>query len=198
MAMSSKVLAVIQRAGQALDLAREAVAGEVQAQATAVIAQVASQPFSNDSDRAYGRLRSLARIGHELKSLEEQLRGLYAQASELGTVELEQLISISPGAARPLLSQTCDPEDVQVKAPIVASVKPGKRPRVNIQSLHGNDAKVMAYLASALDRRSFKAQTQAVVARGAGIPLGSVGLALRRLIAGGYLTEGDKGHYRLA
>jgi hypothetical protein len=39
---------------------------------------------------------------------------------------------------------------------------------------------------------------QSAMAQGAGIPLGSVGLALRRLLAGGHVIEGEKGRYKRA
>lgn len=64
--------------------------------------------------------------------------------------------------------------------------------------LSGNDEKVLAYLKQVLDRRSWKPYTQAVIAQEAGIALGSVGMALRRLLAAGYIREGEKGRFRLA
>lgn len=64
--------------------------------------------------------------------------------------------------------------------------------------LSGNDEKVLAYLKQVLDRRSWKPYTQAVIAQEAGIALGSVGMALRRLLAAGAIREGQKGRFRLA
>lgn len=63
--------------------------------------------------------------------------------------------------------------------------------------LSANDEKVLAYLQQVLDRRGCKTFTQTAIAQGAGIPLGSVGLAIRRVIAAGAVREGPKGIYRL-
>ena len=57
--------------------------------------------------------------------------------------------------------------------------------------------RLMVCFKTVLDRRSWKAYTHAAVAQGAGIPLGSVGLAIRRVIAVGTVREGQKGSYRL-
>ena len=65
------------------------------------------------------------------------------------------------------------------------------------QRMSANDEKVLAHLKQVLDRRSWKTFTHAAVAQGAGIPLGSVGLAIRRVIAAGAVREGQKGSYRL-
>ena len=56
----------------------------------------------------------------------------------------------------------------------------------------------MARFKMVLDRRSWKAYTHAAVAQGAGTPLGSVGMAIPRVIAVGTIRDGQKGNYRLA
>ena len=48
---------------------------------------MASEPFSNDADRAYGQLRTIARMAHELQAMEEQLKTLYGSAMELAAPE---------------------------------------------------------------------------------------------------------------
>ena len=80
------------------------------------------------------------------------------------------------------------------RAPVNTATSTASPPR----RVSANDEKVLAYLKTVLDRRSWKAFTHAAVAQGAGIPLGSVGLAIRRVIALGTVREGQKGSYRLA
>lgn len=96
-------------------------------------------------------------------------------------------------------------EDVFVKkAPLKAPSAKGKATTAAVEPmsptlrLTSNDEKVLTHLRQVLDRRSWKTLTQAAIAQGAGIPLGSVSLALRRVIAAGGIREGQKGSYRLA
>lgn len=56
---------------------------------------VASEPFSNDADRAYGQLRTIARMAHELQAMEEQLKTLYGSAMELVAPETPVLVALS-------------------------------------------------------------------------------------------------------
>lgn len=79
------------------------------------------------------------------------------------------------------------------RAPVKTATSPASQPR----RMSANDEKVLAYFKAVLDRRSWKSYTHAAVAQGAGIPLGSVGLANRRVIAVGTVREGQKGSYRL-
>ena len=66
------------------------------------------------------------------------------------------------------------------------------------QRLSSNDEKVLAHLQKVLDRRSWVTLTQGTIAQGAGIPLGSVGLAMRRLVVAEAVRERGQGSYRLA
>ncbi|MEO7160746.1 MAG: hypothetical protein ABJA84_09620 [Polaromonas sp.] len=200
MSLSPSTLSVIQQAGQALYTARQAVSRAVQENAQQMVAMVASQPFSPESDRAYAQLRAVARMAQELKAMEEQLEVLYIAAAEMVQPETPVLAAL-PGHERRSRSRSEDAgedaEEVVVKT--APSGKPktheGKSPKPARQS--ANDEKVLGYLKTVLDRRSWKTLTQAGIASGAGIPLGSVGLALRKLLAAGSLREGSKGAYRL-
>jgi hypothetical protein len=59
-----------------------------------------------------------------------------------------------------------------------------------------NDQLVLTFLNKSLQRKQWRRLSHSAMAQGAGIPLGSVGLALRRLMAGGHVLEGEKGHYK--
>ncbi|WP_262389431.1 hypothetical protein [Cupriavidus campinensis] len=83
MSIASTTLLSLQQAGESLYAARQAFAQEVQHNASRVVGIVASEPFSNDADRAYGQLRTIARMAHELQAMEEQLKTLYGSAMEL-------------------------------------------------------------------------------------------------------------------
>lgn len=208
MSISPKTLLLLQKAGENLYAARNALAQDVQQHASRVVHMVASEPFGNDADRAYAQLRSIARMAHELQAMEEQLKTLYGSAMELAAAEPPVLVDLSdrsplarvqPSALGVEEAQDVQIKPVQPKQPLrkkaTASVtaEPA-RPR---QRLSANDQKVLAYLKQVLDRRSWKPLTQVAIADGAGIPKGSVGLALRRVIDAGMVREGQKGNYRL-
>lgn len=169
---------------------------------------VASEPFSNDADRAYGQLRTIARMAHELQAMEEQLKTLYGSAMELVAPETPVLVALSghrtSTRAHPQVPDTEIAEDAIVKPALQkqapkkrAAAKASTEPASQPLRLSANDEKVLAYLQQVLDRRSWKTFTQTAIAQGAGIPLGSVGLAMRRVIAAGAVREGKKGSYRL-
>ncbi len=205
MFLSASSLLSIQQAGQALHTARQTVSDAVRAKAEKMVAMVASQPFSPESDRAYSQLRTVSRLAHELQAMEEQLKTMYLSAAEIMAPETPVLVALPDPGGRSRLRHVAQShegaEDVNVKtAPkhqarkAQAKRAPANRP----QRLSPNDEKVLQYLKHALDRRSWKPLTQAIIAQGAGIPLGSVGLAIRRVVAAGALHEKGKGSYRLA
>lgn len=200
MSLSPAALLSIQQAGQGLHAARQAVADAVQTNAERVVAYVASQPFSPENDLAYTKLRSAARLSHELQAMEEQLKVLYISAAELMTPESPILVALPNhgGHARPRAVKSNEgAEDAIVKPTASSLLKHQNAKSDQPQRLSHNDEKVLGYLKSVLDRRSWKSLTQATIAKMAGIPVGSVGLALRRLVAGGAVREGNKGTYRL-
>mgnify|MGYP003542750907 FL=1 len=208
MSISPKTLLLLQKAGENLYAARNALAQDVQQHASRVVHMVASEPFGNDADRAYAQLRSIARMAHELQAMEEQLKTLYGSAMELAAAEPQVLVDLSDRSPRARVQPSAlgveEAQDVQIKpvqpkqplrkkATASVTAEPA-RPR---KRLSANDQKVLAYLKQVLDRRSWKPLTQVAIADGAGIPKGSVGLALRRVIDAGMVREGQKGNYRL-
>ena len=208
MSISPKTLLLLQKAGENLYAARNALAQDVQQHASRVVHMVASEPFGNDAARAYAQLRSIARMAHELQAMEEQLKTLYGSAMELAAAEPPVLVDLSDRSPRARVQPSAlgveEAQDVQIKpvqpkqplrkkATASVTAEPA-RPR---QRLSANDQKVLAYLKQVLDRRSWKPLTQVAIADGAGIPKGSVGLALRRVIDAGMVREGQKGNYRL-
>ena len=170
---------------------------------------VASEPFSSEADRAYAQLRAVARMAHELQSIEEQLKTMYGAAAEIMQPETPVIVALPDrgrhSRARQGAESLDEAEDVVVKsAPHRQSPKAKplrKRTKDTAsqpQRLSSNDEKVLAHLQKVLDRRSWVTLTQGTIAQGAGIPLGSVGLAMRRLVAAKAVRERGKGSYRLA
>lgn len=200
MSLSPSTLSAIQQAGQGLHAARQAVSGAVQSQAEQMIAIVASQPFSPESDRAYAQLRTVSRLAHELQAMEEQLRALYTSAAEMLEAETPVLVALPGHAPRSRARALGSSEGAQ---DVVAKTVPSRKSNIQegqsdkSQRTSSNDEKVLRYLKTVLDRRNWRSLTHAAIAQGSGIPLGSVGLALRRMAAAEKVREGNKGAYRL-
>ena len=209
MSISPSTLLALQKAGEGLHTARQAFAQEVQSNAGRVVGIVASEPFSSEADRAYAQLRAVTRMAHELQSIEEQLKTMYGGAAEMMQPETPVIVALPDHGRRSRAHQGAgdldEAEDVIVK-PALHRQSPKAKPlrkraketASQPQRLSSNDEKVLAHLQKVLDRRSWVTLTQGTIAQGAGIPLGSVGLAMRRLVAAKAVRERGKGSYRLA
>ena len=196
MPLLSTTMQSIQRAGQALHAARQQVHGEIATHTERLVTFMASQPYAADADRAYTQLRQVARLAHELQSLEEQLGQLYNNAGQLAGEDESAVLEAPPGH-RGLagVSQVLEVEEVQPREPRTRRRTP--TPKAPPQSEAGNDAKVLAFLKTRLDRRRWTALSQAEMARGAGVPSGSIGVVVRRLKQAGQLVQGERGRYKL-
>lgn len=208
--LSRSTLALLQQAGESLFSAQQAMAQEVHAGSQSVVSAVASAPFSAEADRAYAQLRTVARLSHELQAMEEQLRTAYQTASTLAQREVQVLhaLPLSRATAKASRPQASQAEDVVVKtagakrraarasAP-KAATRSSSSQAAQSPRLSTNDEKVLAYLERVLNRETSTQITQASVAQGAGIPNGSIAVALKRLQQMGRVVEGERGHYRL-
>jgi DNA-directed RNA polymerase specialized sigma24 family protein len=134
---------------------------------------------------------------------------MYGGAAEMMQPETPVIVALPDHGRRSHAHQGAgdldEAEDVVVKpAPRRQSLKTKplrkrtKETASQPQRLSSNDEKVLAHLKKVLDRRSWVTLTQGTIAQGAGIPLGSVGLAMRRLVAAEAVRERGKGTYRLA
>ena len=208
MSISPSTLLALQKAGEGLHTARQAFAQEVQSNAGRVVGIVASEPFSAEADRAYAQLRAVARMAHELQSIEEQIKTMYGAAAEVMQPETPVIVALPDRGRHSRVRQGSEnldeAEDVVVKPTLhrQSSKTQPLQKRMNEtasqpQRLSSNDEKVLAHLKKVLDRRSWVTMTQGSIAQGAGIPLGSVGLAMRRLVAAEAVRERGKGSYRL-
>ena len=211
--LSRSTLALLQQAGESLFSAQQAMAREVHAGSQDVVNAVASSPFSADADRAYAQLRNVARLAHELQAMEEQLRTAYQTACTLAQREVQvlQALPMSHGGAQARAGAThatSQAEDAVVKTQRASQRRPRAAQRAPAPAaaaatspstrLSANDEKVWAYLQRVLNQGGWTQITQAAIAKGAGIPNGSIAVSIKRLQQAGRVTEGERSHYRLA
>ena len=217
MSLSKTTLSAIQQAGQALHKATVVVGGAVRAQAEHMVATVASQPFEAEGEQAFTNFKMLARLSQDLLSLEQQLKNLYATASELASPEMDVVAALPHAAARNRAAVAAADdvaEDAVVKpasvrrtqgrtgrrAPSVA--KPARPTKAatpaQAVALTANDSKLLAFLQSVLTAKQSIALTSVQIAKGSGLPLGSVGVSLKKVLASGAVTKSGRSSYQRA
>jgi hypothetical protein len=211
MSLSKTTLSAIQQAGQALHKATVVVGSAVRAQAEHMVATVASQPFQAEGEQAFTNFKMLARLSQDLLSLEDQLKALYATASELASPEMDVVAALPHSFARSPVGSAAKQdvaEDAIVKPASVRRAKPAPKAAAKpagkkaakaskAVTLTANDNKVLQYLKSVLKVGQADAVTGAAIAKGAGLPLGSVGISVKKVIASGAVRQRGRGMYQL-
>lgn len=207
MSLSKSTLSAIQQAGEALHRATVVVSGAVREQAEHMVSTVAAQPFEAEGEQAIANFKQLARLSQDLQSLEERLRVLYANASELASPAMDVVNALPHASTRHITSYAKDAaEDAVVKPassratravpkPAKARSAGGKRSGQG-SALTPNDQALLQFLQKALDTRSWTRLTGVAMAQGSGLPLGSVGISLKRLMATGHVTQGARGTFK--
>jgi len=204
MSLSKTTLSAIQQAGQGLHTATVVVAAAVREQAEHMVNTVSSQPFQPEGEQAFANFRRLARLSQDLQSLEEQLRALYATASELASPEMDVVVALprSSGRSAAAASQNEAAEDAVIKPATVrrrrgaAKVAGGAKGAASAV-LTANDQRVLDYLKTVLKTDRWTKLTGASVAKGAAMPLGSVGISLKKVVLCGAVKKTGRGSYQL-
>jgi hypothetical protein len=220
MSLSKTTLSSIQQAGQALHKATVVVSSAVRAQAEHMVATVASQPFQAEGEQAFANFKMLARLSQDLLSLEEQLKALYATASELASPEMDVVAALPHSATRSRATASAADdvaEDVVVKPASTRRTKSASKDASKDASkpvtksaskrvpskaakaitLTVNDNKVLEYMKSMLKPDQAIALTGAAIGKGAGLPLGSVGVSVKKVLASGAVKKSGRGTYLL-
>lgn len=209
MSSTHPTLAYVQQAGHAVSTAREQLHSQLQRQVEKLASVVTAQPFGPEADRAYAQLRAAARMAQELQSIEDQLVQVYKAAAQFEEEQDIQVLVALPGRGSKIESapaeNVVDAEEVQPRRrtpkPHVPHQSTGKakgrkeKPHQNAKV--SNEIRLLDGLRKHLNKRSWTSMTQSQMAKATGIPQGSVGAALNRVIKSGQLLVGERGKYRL-
>lgn len=189
-------LSSIQKAGQAVHDSTVDIAAAVRTQAESLVASMANTPFSMESEQMVSRFKKLSKLSQGLVAVEAQLQDLYAMAVELTNPAPEVIVLTS--ITKRKVATNSDAVDVVSKPAKPAKV--AKKPRMGgpmSGSLTPNDTKLLGYLQGALKGGDAKMITGSVLAAGSGLPLGSVGVSLKKIIASGAVNQLGRGTYQL-
>jgi hypothetical protein len=202
MSLSKSTLSAIQNAGLGLHKATVVVSAAVREQAEHMVATVASQPFQAEGEQAFANFKILARLSQDLLGIEEQLRQLYNTAAELASPEMNVVASLPRPSARAGGDLgNSKAEDAVIKPAAARRTKPGQKKGAKsgkLVTLTANDTKVLDFMKTVIKAGEWTPLTGAAVSKGADMPLGSVGISMKKVVASGAVKKKGRGSYQLA
>jgi len=185
MAISKRCFEALQQAGQAVFAAREQFNKDVQANTANTVQLLTSEPFGHAADRAYAKLRAVARLAQDLEAIEEQLKNIYVSTEKM-LYEQEQ-----PAVAVLALPAATKPQRAEQNATAVdATLKQPTSPAANKKAVY-------AFLRNQLSSKGWKRIAIADVAKSIGVSKEGVENAVAQLVATGKLSSKGRGLYRL-
>ena len=206
MALPAQTLATIQTAGAAIYAADAALKEAVQSYADQVKLAMAENPFDMGNDSLFDDWKTVARLSRAVDQVEAEFQKIYSAATDLSAGTIPAVLS-TPSLTAPLATTTNDLSMVHEIEAIDAVIKKapkkiksaGKKMSTARQptSLSGNSAKVLARLLDMLNPDHFVKINRAAVGAEIGLPKGSIGASIAKLLDTGHLIEGGIGEYKL-
>jgi len=167
--------------------------------------------FGAESEQAFTQFRTLARLSQDLIAVEQQLQGLFATATELARPESDVVIVLPSRRSTAALTEAVQdvvakPAKVTKVAKVKAKAAKAVEKKTKKQSkkaekpaaLTANDTKLLEFLRTTLKADDWTTMTGAAMSQGSGLPLGSVGVSLKKILALGSVKKGGRGSYQLA
>ena len=162
-------------------------------------------------DRLYQNWKIMARISQAMSTIEAELKTLYALAAAEHASKGQVIALPAPGTKAPLeVLSAIDVTDVvakrmprKLKATKKSSRASAKKPdkAVNTRAKRfggeGNTAKVHAQLQKVLNHQTFTALNQSAIAVAIGLPKGSIGASVKKLIQEGKIVQGEGKEFKL-
>ena len=196
MSLSPKNLSSIQKAGQAVHDSSVVISAVVRTQAESMVASMSTSPFSSESEQLISRFKTLSKLSQGLSAVEVQLQELYAIAADLANPASD--VILLPSITKRKAATNAAAVDVVSKPSKSAKVlKKAKKGVLKVTALTANDNKLLAYLQGALKSGDATAITGSSLASGSSLPLGSVGVSLKKIIATGAVNQVGRGTYQL-
>ena len=206
MALPAQTLAAIQAAGAAVYAADTALKDAVKSYAEQVRLAMAENPFDMGNDSLFDDWKTVARLSRAVGQVEAEFQKIYNAATDLTAGAIPAVLTM-PSLNAPQATATSDLAMVQeIDATDAVVKKVPKKIKAAAQakpaasqptSLGGNSAKVLARLLEILNPNGFVKINRAAVGEDIGLPKGSIGASIAKLIATGHLIEGGVGEYKL-
>jgi hypothetical protein len=212
MTIAPKTLSNLQAAGAALNVAAQSLQQELQAHSQALMEQMALQPFGAEADGSYQQMRQVARLAHEINSLEQQLKAIYQEAAQFAQAEISVLPAL-PSASRsrrirrnteslaPEIAEVEDVKTIEATAPKLKEARKTSARKTFSSTAKSakpsNPERLLKALQKILKGKA-KAVSQVELAQASGLPRGSIGASIKKLQETQKLAIDADGFYRLA
>ncbi len=205
MPLPTQTLTAIQTAGAAIYAADAALKEAVQSYADQVKLAMTENPFDMGNDSLFEDWKTVARLSRAVGQVEAEFQKIYGAASDLSTGSIPAVLTM-PSLTAPqamansdlAMVQEVDATDAVVKkAPKKTNTKSKAKPAARQRTLSGNSAKVLARLLEILNPNDFLKINLSAIGAEIGLPKGSIGASITKLIDTGHLIAGGVGEYKL-
>jgi len=205
MSLPVQTLSAIQVAGNAVFEADASLKQSIQTYAEQVKTAMLQNPFDLGNDSLFEDWKTVARLSQAMTQIEVELRKIYAAASELSKGG-HPALTVTPALAAPAppiaeevqLVTEINATDVAVKKAPRRLKKKAKRKTASSTTIKGNTLKVLARMVEVLNPNDFVKVNQSAEATAIGLPKGSIGASIAKLVATGHLLSGPAGTFKLA
>lgn len=206
MSLPTRILSAIQSAGAAVYTADAELKTAAQAYADQVKEAMQLNPFDLANDTLFEDWKTVARLSQALTQIEAEFRKIFEAASSMSAASLPTLsmvpalgaVPVAPDAQPLEVLQEIQATDAVVKRPSRKAAQRRSRPDGKLRPLSGNTGKVWKRLQVLLNPDDFAKLNQSSVAGDIGIPKGSIGASIAKLVAKGLILAGPGGTFRLA
>ncbi len=203
MPLPSSTLAAIQTAGAAIFAADAALKTSAQDYADQVKLAMLQNPFDLGNDTLFEDWKTVARLAQAVTRIEAEFRKIYDAASDLSAGSRAGFAAM-PSLASPQGASSGELEvvkEIQATDAVIKKVptmlrRGGPAPTAH-PGLRGNALKLLERLVQTLNTTDFVKINRRQVVTEVGLPRGSVGAAIAKLVQSGYLVEGPSGSFKL-
>lgn len=211
--MNPETISSIQRAGQAVQDAHDALANEASEYSSLVMQSMTGDAFNVENDARFEQWKTVARIAQTLQGINDQLKQAYFAAGQIAmgggpskTSSARRLALTAPlrSAATDVVAKPAKKARLKKasrkqsdRTTDSAPKQPSARSAVSASGLKGNAGRALDFLMTKLNKDGFSRVTHAEIAEGAPIPTGSVGAAVSALAKLQKIEEGERGSYKL-
>jgi len=204
MTISSKTLDSVQAAGAAAFAAHAELQATVSEYSERVKVAVMGNAFDMANDNLFEEWKTLARLTQAVGLIEAELRKVYAAAAAFSSGDTSSVPAL-PSLSSPQLSQqpmevvsSINATNVRVKKSSAKGSKPASVKHKKDRPLRGNTAKLLTHLLQKLNNSEFVEVNRSALAGEIGIPIGSIGASVSKLLQTGHIVVDPKGKLKLA
>lgn len=204
MSIPPETLGAIQAAGAALYIADSEFKKIVRDYADRVQALVQANPYDFGNDGLFEDWKTVARLSQAIAQLETDIKKIYISAADFGGSSNAFPTAKAVLHAPSTRSASKRNSEKKAVAKVVAYKKTTDKPKMPSQRgeiprpLSGNTAKVMKRLLVVLGADDFRKINMTSLAKESGLPIGSIGASISKLIQTGHLLKNGPGSFMLA